>query len=88
MLCLHYITNYYDGYKSSKVATHWRIHTGINKGDTASTVETNLALALQNYDGVNNVDFETVWSQGHTTAKRTENGADNFIKWANDCVSE
>jgi hypothetical protein len=52
MLCLHYITNYYDGYKSSKVATHWRIHTGINKGDTASTVETNLALALQNYDGV------------------------------------
>lgn len=85
---MYYLTNYYDGYNTSKVATHWRIHTGIAQGDTASTVETNLALALQNYDGVKDVNFETVWDQGHTTAERTGNSTDNFIKWVNQCVSE
>lgn len=85
---MYYLTNYYEGYKTSTVAQHWRIHTGINQGDTASTVETNLALALQNYDGVKDVDFETVWGQGHTTAERIGNSTDNFIKWVNQCVSE
>lgn len=85
---MYYLTNYYDGYKTSKVATHWRIHTGIAQGDTASTVEANLALALQSYDGVKDVNFETVWDQGHTTAERTGNSTDNFIKWVNECSNQ
>ena len=80
---MYYLTNYYDGYNTSKVAAHWKIHTEIAQGDTASTVETNLALALQNYDGVKDVNFETVWDQRHTTAECTGNSTDNFIKWVN-----
>jgi hypothetical protein len=85
---MYYLDDYYDGYKTSTVATYWRIHTGIEQGDTATTVEANLALALENYDGVKGVDFETVWNQGHTTAERTGNSTDNFIAWVNECVSQ
>lgn len=83
---MYYLTNYYDGYKTSKVASHWRIHTGLAQGDAASTVEVNLSLALQSYDGVKDVDFETVWDQGHTKAERTGNSTDNFITWVNECL--
>ena len=44
----------------------------------------NLALALQNY-GVD-VDFATVWGQGHVEAERTGNSTDNFIAWVNQCL--
>ncbi len=84
---MYFISGYYDGYGTSTVAAHWRIHTGINQGDTALTVETNLALALEQYYGVKDVNFETVWGQGHTTAERTGNSTDNFIEWVNECVS-
>lgn len=46
----------------------------------------NLTLALENYDGVESVDFETVWGQGHTQAERTGNSTDNFIAWVEDCT--
>ena len=46
----------------------------------------NLALALQNYDGVESVDFETVWGQGHTQAERTGNASDKFIAWVKECT--
>lgn len=85
---MYFLSSYYEGYKTSTVAPHWRIHTGINQGDTALTVETNLALALKSYTGVKDVDFETVWGQGHTTAERTGSSTDNFIKWVNECVSK
>lgn len=70
---MYYLNNYHEGYKTSTVAPHWRIHTGINQGDTASTVEANLALALNSYDGVKDVDFETVGGQGHTTKRLSQN---------------
>jgi hypothetical protein len=78
---MYYLLPYYEGYQKSTVAQHWRIYTGINQGDTANTVELNLALALQNYSGVQDVEFNTVWGQGHTTAERTGNSTDNFIAW-------
>ena len=40
------------------------------QGDTANTVEINLALALRDY-GIKNVDFATVWGEGHTMAEET-----------------
>lgn len=79
---MYYLTN-----KNSTVARYWRIRTGINQTDTALTVETNLKLALQNYDSVKNVDFATVWSQPHTMAERTGNSTDNFISWVNNCLA-
>lgn len=81
---MYYLENYYDGYQSSNVAKYWRIRSGINQGDTALTTEVNLALALKNY-GVD-VDFETVWGQGHVEAERTGDSSSNFIEWVNECL--
>lgn len=84
---MYYLLDYYDGYKTSTVADYWRIHTGIEQGDTATTVEMNLALALENYRDVKDVEFATVWNQGHTTAERTGDSTENFIAWVNTCVA-
>jgi hypothetical protein len=81
-----YSPMYYLTSKNSTVAKYWRIRTGIDQTDTALTVETNLKLALESYEGVKNVDFATVWGQPHTTAERTGNSTDNFISWVNDCL--
>lgn len=80
---MYYLLKSYDGYQSSTVAPYWRIRTGIEQGDTASTVEVNLTLALKSYEGVNGVDFETVWGMGHTMAERTGDSTTNFITWVN-----
>lgn len=85
---MYYLLDYYAGYQTSTVAKYWRINTGIEQGDTASTVEVNLALALENYDGVEDVQFTTVWGQGHTKAERTGNSTDNFIAWVNATVKQ
>jgi len=85
---MYYLLKSYAGYQTSTVAPYWRIRTGIDQGDTASTVEVNLALALKNYTGVNGVDFETVWGQGHTMAERTGDSTTNFIAWVNEIVQK
>ena len=82
---MYYLTSYYDGYKKSTVAPNWRIRTGITQGDTATVTEMNLALALNNYGKIN-VDFATIWAQGHTTAERTGNSTTNFISWVNESM--
>ncbi|RAP49068.1 MAG: hypothetical protein BZ138_08340 [Methanosphaera sp. rholeuAM270] len=84
---LYYICDYYNGTGSSKVAKYWRINSGIRQGNTALCTETNLALALNQTDGVKSVEFETVWQQGHTTAERTGNGTANLINWINECLN-
>lgn len=81
---MYYLEDYYEGYQSANVAKYWRIRTGINQGDTALSTEVNLALALKNY-GVD-VDFETVWGQGHVEAERTGDSTSNFITWVNECL--
>lgn len=85
---MYYVSEGYDGYKTSRPATHWRIRTGIEQGDTALTVETNLALALKQDDDVEDIDFETVWGMGHTTAERSGSSTDNFISWVNKCAEQ
>ncbi len=84
---LYYLLESQEGYGTSTVAKYWRIRTGIEQGDCALSTEMNLALALQNYDGVESVDFETVWGQGHTQAERTGNASDNFIAWVKECTN-
>ena len=83
---LYYLLESQEGYGTSTVAKYWRIRTGIEQGDCALSTEMNIALALQNYDGVESVDFETVWGQGHTQAERTGNASDNFIAWVKECT--
>lgn len=80
---LYYLSEYYDGYQTSSVASYWRIRSGINQSDTALTTEVNLALALENYGA--DVDFETVWGQAHVEAERTGNSTENFIAWVKEC---
>ena len=82
---MYYLEDYYEGYQSSNVADYWRIRTGINQGDTALTTEVNLALALENYGA--DVDFATVWGQGHVEAERTGDSTTNFIQWVNGCLN-
>ena len=76
---MYYLDDYYEGYRSANVA-----RTGINQGDTALCTEVNLALALENYGA--DVDFETVWGQGHVEAERTGSSTENFINWVNECI--
>ena len=83
---LYYLLESSEGYGTSSVAQYWRIRTGINQGDCALSTEVNLALALENYASVEDVDFETVWGQGHTQAERTGNSTDNFIEWVEECL--
>lgn len=83
---LYFLDDYYEGYQTANVAKYWRIRTGINQGDTALSTEVNLALALENY-GDTQVDFATVWGQGHTTAERTGDSTTNFISWVNECLA-
>ena len=84
---MYFISHYYDGYNTSKVADYFRINSGIRQGDTSLCVEANLALALKNFG--KNVEFTTVWEQGHVEAER--DGSDkyikNFISWVNKCMN-
>ena len=82
---MYYLCDAYEGAHSSTPAAHWRIRTGLTQGDTASTTEINLALALQTADAVEDVDFATVWGQGHTLAERTGSSTQNFIAWVQEC---
>ncbi|MEU9246835.1 esterase [Streptomyces sp. NPDC048385] len=82
---LYFLSPAFGGYRRSRVARHWRIRTGIMQGDTANTTEINLLLALQNY-GIRDVDFATVWAQGHTEAERTGDPTTNFIGWVRSVV--
>ena len=87
---MFYLTSAYSGYQTSKPAPHWRIRSGLSQGDTALTVETNLALALENQanGAVKSVDFATVWGQGNTTAERTGHASANFIQWVQEIVTQ
>jgi hypothetical protein len=85
---MYYLLPYYEGYQTSTVAPHWRIRTGINQGDTATSVEMNLALALENYKGVDDVDFATVWNQAHVMAERSGDSTTNFIAWVSGIVKK
>ena len=83
---LYYLMESENGYGSAKVAPYWRIRSGIKQKTNALTTEINLALALDQYDDVDSVDFETVWEQDHTEAERTGNSTENFTAWVDRCM--
>jgi len=89
---LYYLINnsaYYanGGKGSSDVASHWRIRSGIEQGDTSLCTEVNLALGLL-LAGVQDVDFATIWDQGHTQAEDSGSGSTNFIEWVESVSRE
>lgn len=45
-------------------------------------------MALENYAGVQDVEFTTVWDQGHTTAERTGDRTTKFINWVNEVAAK
>ena len=83
---MYYLCDYYGSAGSSDVAKYWRINTGIEQGDTSQCVDVNLYLAVLDKVGSDNVEFSTVWGQGHTQAERTGNSTGNFINWVNNCL--
>ena len=83
---MYYLSPACAGYGTSTPATFWRIRTGINQGDTALCTEIDLALAAAAYSDETQVDFETVWGQGHTMAERTGSSTNNFIAWVHECM--
>ena len=83
---MYYLSSAYAGYQTAEPAAYWRIRTGINQGDTALCTEINLALAAEAYAEGTQVDFETVWGQGHTEAERTGSSVENFIAWVRECM--
>ena len=85
---LYYLLESSEGYGTSTVAKYWRIRTGIAHSDCALSTEMNLALALENTEGIEDVDFETVWGAGHTEAERTGDSTTNFIEWVNECMKK
>lgn len=84
---MYYLCDYYNGSGSSDVAKYWRINTGIEQGDTSQCVDVNLYLAVNQKVDSQNVEFSTVWGQGHTQAERTGDSTDNFINWVNGCLN-
>lgn len=78
---LFYISEYYPGYKTSKVAEYWRIRSGIFQNDTSLCTEANLSQALKNYG--TDVDFATVWGVGYEKAEEMGTANENFILWVN-----
>ena len=83
---MYYLSPAYTGYQTAEPAIYWRIRTGINQGDTALCTEIDLALAAEAYADGSQVDFETVWGQGHTEAERTGSSTANFITWVHECM--
>ena len=83
---MYYLCDYYNS-STSNPAKHWRINSGIEQGDTATTVESNLALALNQSGKTDSVELNVVWVQGHTQAERSGDANSNFISWINKCVS-
>ena len=81
---MYFISGYYEGYKTSKVAPFWRIRTGIFQGDTAVSTEANLSQALKNYGA--QVDFATVWGLYHVEAETSGTATQNFIDWVSSCL--
>ena len=83
---MYYLSPAYEGYQTARPAAYWRIRTGITQGDTAMCTEIDLALAADAYSEETQVDFETVWGQGHTMAERTGSSTANFIAWVQECT--
>lgn len=84
---MYYISPYYEGYGTGKLAKHWQINTGIGREDTLLTAEVNLALALEAAKGVGDVQFEAVWEPGQTGEVDRESVSGIFSDWVSELTA-
>lgn len=84
---LYYLLNSEEGYGTATPAKYWRIRSGLFQSDCALSTEVDLALALARNDEVEDVDFATIWGQGHTEAESSGTSTANFINWVNNCMA-
>ncbi len=82
---LYNLSGHYEGYGKAAVAPHWRINSGLFSSISSLTGELNLALALQHYDGVQDVSFQPVWGRGFELAELQGDPQDNLIAWVVGC---
>lgn len=86
---LYFLMESREGYRTANVAKYWRIRSGIEQDTNSLTTEVNLDLALSAYDGVERVDFETIWARNHDLAERNNgDSTTNFIEWINNCMKK
>ncbi len=84
---LFWLSGHYEGYGQAKVAPHWRINEGLFDTDAPPVCALNMVLALNKYDGVEDVEHTPVWGQGHVLAERTGSPTSNLIAWVVSCCS-
>ena len=78
---LYYLCDCYEGFGTSNVASHWRIHSGMKRTLAPLAAEVNLSLALNAIEGIETVEFMEVWNEGDTRAERMGNPTENAIAW-------
>ena len=84
---LYFLMKSREGYRTANVAKYWRIRSGIEQDTNSLTTEIDLDLALNAYDGVESVDFETVWERNHELAERDGGEPnENFMEWVISCT--
>ena len=79
---LYYLISSYDGYKTTTVAPFWRIKAGLFQTTAILPSSINLFLAVKNYPGVPNVDYEAVWGMGDI-GEISKKDKLEFVEWIN-----
>ena len=77
---LYYLIPSYDGYNTSTVAPLWRIRAGLLQTHTILPISVNLFLAVNNYPGIRDVDYEAVWGMGDIK-EISHKDRKEFISW-------
>lgn len=72
---MYYVSPYYEGYQTATVAKHWNIQTDIKKNESLLTTQVNLALALENAEFVNDVEYSVIYGV------ETSNTVKDFIEF-------
>ena len=80
---LYYLVSSYDGYNTSTVAPLWKIRAGLWQTSTILPTSVNLFLAVKNYPGVKEVNYEAVWGMGDIKEISPKDKKD-FISWISE----
>lgn len=77
---MYFLSGAEAGFGTAAVAGHWRINSGVARTDAPVTPESNLALALKRYDGVQDVTYTPVWSAS-AVAEQTGDATSALVSW-------
>ena len=83
---LFFLSEGYQGYRTSSVAPSWRISIGLPQADMGLPAQVNLAMALGDYPGVETSLFQAVWGQDRTAPESSGTSWANLIDWIDQCI--